>query len=88
MGSGLPDGLFSNQKSKFGLILDCLAMEDHGIFFGHFCYILWTFGIVRGNLAYFYPFWYFVPRKIWQPWSCETECNWQAAFESLHPHAC
>jgi hypothetical protein len=30
-------------------------------------YILWTFGIVRGNLAYFFPFWYFVPRKIWQP---------------------
>jgi hypothetical protein len=33
-----------------------------------FCYILWTFGTVRGNLAYIFPFWYFVPRKIWQPW--------------------
>jgi hypothetical protein len=48
-------------------------MEDVGIFYGHlvqfkvFCYILWTFGIVRGNLVYFVPFWYFVPRKIWQP---------------------
>jgi hypothetical protein len=48
-------------------------MEDDGIFYGHlvhfrvFCYILWTFGIIRGNLVYFFPFWYFVPRKIWQP---------------------
>jgi hypothetical protein len=33
-----------------------------------FCYVLWTFGVVRGNLVYFFPFWYFVPRKIWQPW--------------------
>jgi hypothetical protein len=31
------------------------------------CYILWTSGKVRGNLVYFFPFWYFVPRKIWQP---------------------
>jgi hypothetical protein len=34
-------------------------MEDVGIFYGHlvhftvFCYILRTFSIVRGNLAYF-----------------------------------
>jgi hypothetical protein len=34
-------------------------MEDVGIFYGHlvhflvFCYILWTFGIVRGKLVYF-----------------------------------
>jgi hypothetical protein len=48
-------------------------MEDDGIFYGHLvhftvsCYILWAFGIVRGNLVYFFPFWYFVPRKIWQP---------------------
>jgi hypothetical protein len=34
-----------------------------------FCYILWTFGIVRGNLVYFFLFWYFVSRKIWQPCS-------------------
>jgi hypothetical protein len=41
----LPDGLFSNQKSKSGYILEGLAMEDVGIFYGHFvhftvfCYI-------------------------------------------------
>jgi hypothetical protein len=45
-------------------------MKDVGIFYGHlvhitvFCCILWTFCIVRGNLVLFYPFWYFVPRKI------------------------
>jgi hypothetical protein len=65
---------FQNQKSKFGQILEGLAKEDDGIFYGHsvhftdLCYILWTFGIVRGNLVYFSPFWYFEPRKIWQTW--------------------
>jgi hypothetical protein len=68
--AGLPDGLFSNQKSKFGKILEGLAMEDVVIFYGHlvhftvFCYILLTFGKVCGNLVHFIPFWYFVPRKI------------------------
>jgi hypothetical protein len=44
-------------------------MKDVGLFYRHLfaftvvCYILWTFGIVRGNLAYFYQFGYFVPRK-------------------------
>jgi hypothetical protein len=50
-------------------------MEDVGVFYGHlvqftvFCYILWTLGLVRGNLVCFFPFRYFVPRKIRQPWS-------------------
>jgi hypothetical protein len=49
-------------------------MEDVGLFYGHLVYftaiwytyivaiwyILWLFGI-------FTPFWYAVPRKIWQP---------------------
>jgi hypothetical protein len=26
---------------------------------------LWTFGIFCGNLIYYSPFWYIVPRKIW-----------------------
>jgi hypothetical protein len=48
-------------------------MDDVRIFYGHlvhftvFCYILWT-GTVRGNLVYYFPFCYFVPRNIWQPW--------------------
>jgi hypothetical protein len=49
-------------------------MEDVSIFHGNFahftvfCYILRTLGTVPGNLVYFIPFWYFVQRKIWQPW--------------------
>jgi hypothetical protein len=60
-------------------------MEVDGILYGlwvHFtvfCYILWTFGIVRGNLVYFSPFRYFVPRKIWQP------CNHDQWSASLLP---
>jgi hypothetical protein len=44
-------------------------MEDVGIFYGHlvqftaFCYILWTFGIVRGNLVYISQFWYSCTKK-------------------------
>jgi hypothetical protein len=70
---GLPDGLFSNQKYQFGYILGGLAMENLGVFYDHLVYftaignILWPFGIFCGHLVYFSPFWYFVPRKIWQP---------------------
>jgi hypothetical protein len=48
-------------------------MKGVVLFYGHlihftvFCYILWTFDVVLGILVYFSPFWYFVPRKIWQP---------------------
>jgi hypothetical protein len=47
---GLPDGTFSNQKSKFGYILEGHVMKKVGIFYGHLeCieaiwYILWPFG--------------------------------------------
>jgi hypothetical protein len=39
--------------------LEGFAIEDVGIFYEHlvhftvFCYILWTFGLNRGNLVYF-----------------------------------
>jgi hypothetical protein len=65
--TGLPDGLFSNQKSQFGKILDGLAMENLVIFCDHLVYftaignILWLFGIFGGTLVYFSPFWYFGP---------------------------
>jgi hypothetical protein len=69
----LPDGLFSNQKSQFGYILEGLAMENLGVSFDRLVYftamgnILGPFGIFCVHLVYFSPFWYFVPRKIWQP---------------------
>jgi hypothetical protein len=59
----LPDGIFSNQKYHFGLILEGLAMEDVGIFYGHLVYItvilyiLWPFGI-----CILWPF------RIWAIW--------------------
>jgi hypothetical protein len=35
MKAGLPDGLFSKQKSKFGEILEGLVMKIFGIFYDH-----------------------------------------------------
>jgi hypothetical protein len=74
---GLPDGIFSNQKYHFGLILEGLAMEDVGIFYGHLVYItvilyilwpfgiciLWPFRICCGNLVYFMVIWYIFTKK-------------------------
>jgi hypothetical protein len=48
--SGLPDGLFSNQKSKVGEILEGLAMRDAG-------YILWILAPFYGLLLYFIDTW-------------------------------
>jgi hypothetical protein len=70
--------VFSNQKCQFGEILECLAMKDIGKFYVRLLYvtIVQTFGIFYGDsvyfvvtLVYFFPFWYVVPRKIWQPCS-------------------
>jgi hypothetical protein len=59
--AGLPDGVFSKQKSKFGSILEGLRMENIGIFYVHLEYFtaiwynLWPFGNVDA-------FWYIFPR--------------------------
>jgi hypothetical protein len=42
--AGLPDGLFSNQKSQFGQILESLGKSF--LFYGKFC----------GRLVYFHRF--------------------------------
>jgi hypothetical protein len=74
----LPDGIFSNPKAHFGKILESLIMEGVRIFYGHLAYfkvnwkILWPFGTFCINLV-FSPFWYVVPRKIWQPCSQRKE---------------
>jgi hypothetical protein len=53
-------------------------MENLGILYDHLVYFtaigntLRPFGILFGHLVYFSPFWYFVQRKIWQPW-CEAQ---------------
>jgi hypothetical protein len=47
---GVPDGIFSYQKSHFWLIFEGLQMEILGIFYGHFVVIkafgkfFWSFG--------------------------------------------
>jgi hypothetical protein len=67
--------------------MEGLAMANLGIFYDHLVYciaignILWPFGIFCGHLVYFPPFWYFVPRKIWQP--CLTHLI-QVAFANGH----
>jgi hypothetical protein len=53
-------------------------MESVAVFNVHLVYftaignILWTFSIFCGHLVYFPPFWYVVPRKIWQPWALRS----------------
>jgi hypothetical protein len=39
-GTGLPDGLFSNQKSQFGQFLECLRWENVYIFYGQLEYFM------------------------------------------------
>jgi hypothetical protein len=69
---GLPDGLFSNQKSLFAYILEGLIRESVNIFYDHLVYFraiwnnLWQFGKVCGHLVHFPHFGMFGPRKIWQ----------------------
>jgi hypothetical protein len=64
----LPDGIFSNQKSKFGYILEDPAFGDVGIRYGNFIhftaklYILWPFGTFCGHLVYFVVIWYILLR--------------------------
>jgi hypothetical protein len=70
--AGLPDGLFSNQKSQFGKILEGHRLENIDTFNCHLKYYqpIWyilRFGKFCVNLVRFFLFWYHVPRKIWQP---------------------
>jgi hypothetical protein len=66
----LPDGLFSNQKSQFGKILEGLGMENAGVLYGHLLYLR-SFGIftiiwyIYGHLANFMAIWYTYFVVIW-----------------------
>jgi hypothetical protein len=56
---GLPDGIFSYKKFRFGHIFEDLGMENVGTFYGHFEYFtafwcfLKSFAIFYGHLVYF-----------------------------------
>jgi hypothetical protein len=64
---GLQDGLFSNQKSKFGYILEALECKMLLYFitiwnyFTALWYNVWPLGIVCGHLVYFSRFGIFGP---------------------------
>jgi hypothetical protein len=75
VGSVLPDGLFKNQRSNFGKLWTVLQwkmlvllwpslpiLPPNGIFNGHLVHFVVIWYI-------FFPFWYVVPIKIWQPWA-------------------
>jgi hypothetical protein len=52
----MPDGIFSNQKSQFGLILEGLTMDDAGIFYGCLVYVTaiwWIWWIFFGFFGFF-----------------------------------
>jgi hypothetical protein len=58
----------SYQKYQFGYfwrVLQCKIL----VYFTTIQNSLLSFGIFCGPLLYFPPFWSFVPRKIWQPFS-------------------
>jgi hypothetical protein len=56
--SGLPDGLFSNQKSQFGyFVRSCYG--NLGIFYDHLVYFT---AIFYGHLVYFVVTWYIFTR--------------------------
>jgi hypothetical protein len=56
--AGLPDGIFSDQKSLFGYILKGITMKAYGLFYGHsvyftaIWYILLLFGFSRFGMFY------------------------------------
>jgi hypothetical protein len=50
---GLPDGIFKNPKSQFGLILEGLGMENVAtyLYYMSIWNIIWPFGILYGHLV-------------------------------------
>jgi hypothetical protein len=72
--AGLPDGIFSYQKSQFGYIFAGLAMLKVWLHFVAILNILRQLGKFYGQVAYFVIVWYistsfgmFCQEKIWQP---------------------
>jgi hypothetical protein len=58
--------MVSNQNLKLGIFgaLEWIIV----VYFTTIWYTLKPFSIYCGHLVYFLPFWYIVPRNIWQPW--------------------
>jgi hypothetical protein len=85
----------NHDLGKFGWVLEWNMLLY--VLFGHctaiyyiYCYLVyfWPFGIFYGYLVNFFPFWYVVPRKIWQPWvaiSSHLSLFRQTLFSSSFP---
>jgi hypothetical protein len=73
---------FQTKNPNFGKFWRVWLCKILGIFYDHLVYfmaiwnILWPFGIFCGNLVYWSPFWYFGPRKIWQPFYLVLVHEW------------
>jgi hypothetical protein len=59
-----------------GKFLVGLATENGGTFYGHSVYFTAGIAILICLLSFgiFFPFWSFVPRKIWQHWRPQRSC--------------
>jgi hypothetical protein len=72
---GCQTAYFQTKKIPIWVNFGGSCNEEVGIFyfplvyFTTIWYILWPFGKFHGYLVDFFPCWYVVPRKIWQPWS-------------------
>jgi hypothetical protein len=66
MRAGLPDGFFSDQKSKFGQILDGLRCGNVDIFYGYLGYFT-TLWYILCSFGTFFPVLVSCTEKIWQP---------------------
>jgi hypothetical protein len=51
---------------RWKMLVYCIAIWST---LWHFRIFFIPFGIFYDYLVYFFPFWYVVPRKIWQPWT-------------------
>jgi hypothetical protein len=76
--SGLPDGMFSYQKSQFGYTFDCQETEKVGTRYGHldqFTDIYIVYVGIYGQFIHSEIIWNILPKfgmlyreKMWQPW--------------------
>jgi hypothetical protein len=86
--AGLPDGLFSNQQSQFGYILEGFGMKNVVIFMTTWN-ILRPLGKCCGNmvsfvvLVYFSRFGIFGLIKIWQPCCTDTPLQYPGFNQAI-----
>jgi hypothetical protein len=65
---------FQNKSPNLDKFLECLAMTDLGkCHFVHFIHLM-AIGYILRPFGYIFPFWYVVPRKIWQPCLRQGRC--------------